>query len=159
MDELILCCGPTLTEAIRGTPRIVPYASWLALALCIVRADSSRRREQRFTSSVWRRADARRRPVGRRHFGRNVKRLRLRADLSPEELGFRANLHRTEIGMLERGIRLPKLDTIIKVAGALEIEAGELFEGLDWTPGRSIVGTEDIERMEQEERSQSDPNA
>jgi transcriptional regulator with XRE-family HTH domain len=74
------------------------------------------------------------------HFGRNLKRLRLRVDLSQEELSHRADLHRTEIGMLERGIRLPRLDTIIKVAGALEVEAGELFEGLEWTPGRSVVG-------------------
>jgi hypothetical protein len=42
--------------------------------------------------------------------------------------------------MLERGIRLPRLDTIIKVAGGLEVHAGELFDGLDWTPGQSIVG-------------------
>ncbi len=74
------------------------------------------------------------------HFGRNVKRLRLRADLSQEELSHRADLHRTEIGMLERGIRLPRLDTMIKVAGALEVEAGELFDGLYWTPGQSVVG-------------------
>jgi transcriptional regulator with XRE-family HTH domain len=74
------------------------------------------------------------------HFGRNVKRLRLRADLSQEEFSNRADLHRTEIGMLEHGIRLPRLDTIIKVAGGLEVQTGELFDGLDWTPGRSVVG-------------------
>jgi transcriptional regulator with XRE-family HTH domain len=63
------------------------------------------------------------------HFGRNVKRLRRRADLSQEELSHRADLHRTEIGMLERGIRLPRLDTIIKVSGALEVEAGSCSTG------------------------------
>jgi hypothetical protein len=46
------------------------------------------------------------------HFGENVVIQRRRARLSQEELGFRADLHRTEIGMLERGIRLPRLDTI-----------------------------------------------
>lgn len=74
------------------------------------------------------------------HFGRNVKRLRLRTGLSQEELSNRADLHRTEIGMLEHGIRLPRLDTIIKVAGGLEVHAGELFDGLDWTPGQSVGG-------------------
>jgi transcriptional regulator with XRE-family HTH domain len=73
-------------------------------------------------------------------FGENLLRHRRRIGLSQEELCFRAELHRTEIGMLERGIRLPRLDTIIKVAGALEVEAGELFDGLDWTPGQSVVG-------------------
>lgn len=74
------------------------------------------------------------------HFGINVQRHRRRADLSQEELAGRAGLHRAEIGMLERGVRMPRLDTIVKVAGGLEIEAGVLFEGLEWTPGSSIPG-------------------
>jgi transcriptional regulator with XRE-family HTH domain len=67
-------------------------------------------------------------------FGRNVFRARRQADLSQEELRIRAALHRTEIGMLERGIRLPRLDTIIKVAGGIEINPGDLFKGMAWVP-------------------------
>jgi transcriptional regulator with XRE-family HTH domain len=67
-------------------------------------------------------------------FGRNVFRARRRADLSQEELRIRAALHRTEIGMLERGIRLPRLDTIIKVAGGIEIDPGDLLKGIAWVP-------------------------
>jgi transcriptional regulator with XRE-family HTH domain len=67
-------------------------------------------------------------------FGRNVLRARRQADLSQEELRIRAALHRTEIGMLERGIRLPRLDTIIKVAGGIEIDPGDLFKGMAWVP-------------------------
>jgi transcriptional regulator with XRE-family HTH domain len=74
------------------------------------------------------------------HFGRNVQRLRRRVDLSQERLARRAELHRTEIGLLERGTRLPRLDTIVKVAGGLEIEAGALFEGLEWIPGSNNSG-------------------
>ena len=73
-------------------------------------------------------------------FGENLARCRGRARLSQEELGFRASLHRTEIGMLERGVRLPRIDTLIKLAGALEIPAGELLDGLDWTPGGPRIG-------------------
>lgn len=68
-------------------------------------------------------------------FGRNLARCRRRADLSQEELGILASLHRTEIGMLERGTRLARLDTLIKLAGALEISPIDLLEGLDWRPG------------------------
>jgi transcriptional regulator with XRE-family HTH domain len=68
-------------------------------------------------------------------FGENLLIHRRRAGLSQEELSFRADLHRTEIGMLERGIRLPRLDTIIKVAGGIEITPGELLEGMEWRPG------------------------
>jgi transcriptional regulator with XRE-family HTH domain len=67
-------------------------------------------------------------------FGENLKMHRRRAGLSQEELSSRANLHRTEIGMLERGIRLPRLDTIIKVAGGIEIDPGDLCEGMTWRP-------------------------
>jgi transcriptional regulator with XRE-family HTH domain len=73
-------------------------------------------------------------------FGENLARCRREAQLSQEELGFRASLHRTEIGMLERGIRLPRIDTLIKLAGGLEIPPGELLDGLDWMPGGPRVG-------------------
>jgi transcriptional regulator with XRE-family HTH domain len=73
-------------------------------------------------------------------FGENLARRRREAQLSQEELGFRASLHRTEIGMLERGIRLPRIDTLIKLAGGLEIPPGDLLEGLDWVPGGPRVG-------------------
>jgi transcriptional regulator with XRE-family HTH domain len=66
-------------------------------------------------------------------FGKNLVRCRKRAGLSQEEVGFRASLHRTEIGMLERGTRLPRIDTLVKLAAAVEVEPGELLEGLDWT--------------------------
>lgn len=73
-------------------------------------------------------------------FGENLKRCRQRADLSQEELAVRASLHRTQIGLLERGSRLPRIDTLVKLAGALGIPAGELLDGMGWEPGSSTVG-------------------
>lgn len=87
------------------------------------------------------RSDNRMQPVEiAERFGRNLARCRRRADLSQEELGFRSSLHRTEIGMLERGIRLPRIDTLVKLAGALEVPPGELLDGLDWAPGGPRLG-------------------
>jgi transcriptional regulator with XRE-family HTH domain len=40
-----------------------------------------------------------------RRFGENLRRHREAADISQEELGVRCSLHRTEIGLLERGAR------------------------------------------------------
>jgi XRE family transcriptional regulator, regulator of sulfur utilization len=74
-------------------------------------------------------------------FGENLARCRRRADLSQEELGVRASLHRTEISLLERGTRLPRIDTAIKLAGALGVPLSELIEGIDWTPGSTTVGS------------------
>jgi transcriptional regulator with XRE-family HTH domain len=73
-------------------------------------------------------------------FGRNLRRLRRRADISQEGLAYRASLHRTEIGLLERGERIPQLDTILKVAGGLEAEPCELIEGMSWEPGHVTTG-------------------
>jgi transcriptional regulator with XRE-family HTH domain len=74
-------------------------------------------------------------------FGENLVRCRKRAGLSQEELGFRASLHRTEIGMLERGIRLARIDTLVKLAGAMGVEPGELLDGLDWDAGGTRLGS------------------
>lgn len=70
-------------------------------------------------------------------FKANLKRHRKRAGYSQEEVGFLAGIHRTEVGMLERGIRVPRIDTLIKLASALEIPPGDLLEGIVWTRGAS----------------------
>jgi transcriptional regulator with XRE-family HTH domain len=68
-------------------------------------------------------------------FGQNLRRCRHRADLSQEELGERAVLHRTEIGMLEHGQRVARIDTLIRLAGAMSIPPGDLLEGIHWSVG------------------------
>ncbi|HET7485264.1 MAG TPA: helix-turn-helix transcriptional regulator [Solirubrobacterales bacterium] len=65
-------------------------------------------------------------------FGDNLRRHRKRADLSQEDTAVMASLHRTAVGMIERGLRLPRADTVVKLAAVLEIEPGELFEGIAW---------------------------
>ena len=74
-------------------------------------------------------------------FGRNAARLRERAGLSQEEAGIRADLHRTEVSQLERGLRCPRADTIAKLAGALGAEPAEFFEGIEWTPAEIQRGS------------------
>jgi transcriptional regulator with XRE-family HTH domain len=67
-------------------------------------------------------------------FGDNLARQRKRADMSQEETAVRAGVHRTEVSQLERGLRVARADTIAKLAAALEIDPGELFEGIVWEP-------------------------
>ncbi len=66
--------------------------------------------------------------------GRNVRAARRRFGLSQEELGTRCGLHRTEIGYIENGRRMPRVDTLMRVAGALEVRAEVLLEGIEWVP-------------------------
>jgi transcriptional regulator with XRE-family HTH domain len=74
------------------------------------------------------------------HFGDNLARCRKRADLSQDELSVRASLHRTEISQLERGLRLARVDTLIKLVGSLEVSADELLAGMSWDPGGTRIG-------------------
>jgi XRE family transcriptional regulator, regulator of sulfur utilization len=73
-------------------------------------------------------------------FGANLACARARANLSQEEVGFRASLHRTEVGQLERGVRLARIDTVVKLAGALSVPPSDLLKGMAWTPGGTRVG-------------------
>lgn len=80
-----------------------------------------------------------------RQFGSNLKYCRNRAGLSQEALGFLASLHRTEIGLLERGARTPRIDTLIKLARSLDVPPDELLDGITWTPGSTVVGNFRVE--------------
>jgi transcriptional regulator with XRE-family HTH domain len=73
-------------------------------------------------------------------FGANLARLRERSGVTQEELSFRASLHRTEIGLLERGGHLPRIDTLAKLAGALGVPPSSLLDGIAWEPGKFTRG-------------------
>lgn len=72
-------------------------------------------------------------PIAAR-FAENLVRHRNAAKLSQEELADRAEIHRTQVSMIEGGKRMPRLDTLIKLAGALGIDAAELLAGVRWEP-------------------------
>lgn len=74
-------------------------------------------------------------------FGKNLLRCRRRVRLSQEETAARASLHRTEIGLLEQGQRTPRVDTLIKLMGALEASADDLLAGIEWNPGQCREGS------------------
>lgn len=59
--------------------------------------------------------------------GDNVRALRLALNLSQEELAFRADLDRTYISQIERGIGNPSVLVLIKISDILGIEVEELF--------------------------------
>jgi transcriptional regulator with XRE-family HTH domain len=68
----------------------------------------------------------------RDRFAVNLRRARQSKQISQEELGFRCDLHRTEISLLERGGREPRLGTIVKLASALDTTPEELCAGISW---------------------------
>ncbi|MCV9910285.1 helix-turn-helix transcriptional regulator [Brucella sp. HL-2] len=60
-------------------------------------------------------------------FARNLFQLRSARDLSQEELGFRADLHRSTIQKLENRKHSPTLKNLVKLAAALEVTVDELI--------------------------------
>jgi len=62
-----------------------------------------------------------------RRFGERIRELRQAKGLSQEELAFRAKVHRTYLGGIERGERNPALKNIVAIAEALDISLSELF--------------------------------
>ncbi|HHT9125600.1 MAG TPA: helix-turn-helix domain-containing protein [Candidatus Brocadiia bacterium] len=63
-------------------------------------------------------------------FGTNVRRIREALGISQEELAYRAGLHRTYIGGIERGERNLSLINIVRLARALGTKSSELFRGI-----------------------------
>lgn len=70
----------------------------------------------------------------RDRFAINLRNARQKKEISQEELGFLCELHRTEISLLERGGREPRLGTIVKLAGSLDASPEELISGIRWQP-------------------------
>lgn len=68
----------------------------------------------------------------RHQFARNLRVLRERAGLSQEALAKACDLHRTEVSLLERCLRSPRLDTMIILAEGLKLDSlAELVEGIE----------------------------
>jgi transcriptional regulator with XRE-family HTH domain len=64
-------------------------------------------------------------------FGNRVRELRKERGLSQEQLSFKADLHRTYIGMIERAEKNITLINIEKIATALNVSVNNLmnFDG------------------------------
>jgi transcriptional regulator with XRE-family HTH domain len=68
----------------------------------------------------------------RQRFAQNLRLLRERAGISQEALAKACDLHRTEVSLLERCLRSPRLDTMIIIAEGLKLSSlAELVEGIE----------------------------
>lgn len=61
-------------------------------------------------------------------FGKVLRELRVKKGLSQEKLALEANLDRTFISLLERGLRQPSFTTILDIAKVLGVTAASLVE-------------------------------
>ncbi len=63
--------------------------------------------------------------------GRLIKQRRIKLGISQEQLGFRANLDRTYISGLERGVRNPSLTALVSLAAGMGISVSEFIDNLE----------------------------
>ena len=77
-------------------------------------------------------------------FGKRLRTLRTEKKMSQEELSFKAGITAAHLGQIERAEKKPTLETIGKLAEALDISLPELFtfetsSGLIKTAGENTV--------------------
>lgn len=63
-------------------------------------------------------------------FGSCLRKMRREADLSQEELAFRAGIHRTYVSLLERGLKSPSLDVLFRICSAVGQDLKDLIAEL-----------------------------
>lgn len=66
--------------------------------------------------------------------GRNLKRLRIAANMSQEELAFAADIDRTFVSGIERGVSNPTLHTLMVLCDALNTTMLEIVQGVESCP-------------------------
>jgi transcriptional regulator with XRE-family HTH domain len=75
--------------------------------------------------------------------GPRIRRIRRGLDMSQEALADNAEIHRTQITAIEWGEQLPRIDTLIRLAGGLGVSPCVLLDGIVWEvrgsrPGRMV---------------------
>ena len=90
--------------------------------------------------------------------GRRIKEAREKRHLTQEELAARIDISPTHVSVIERGTKIPRLDTFVTIANALEVSGDALLldvvdhaaesqasdlsaalEGLPWEEKRRIL--------------------
>jgi transcriptional regulator with XRE-family HTH domain len=75
-------------------------------------------------------------------FGQRLRALRTERGISQDELADRTGVHPTAVGRLERGLREPRLKTILRLAEGLNAQPGRLLDNL----GERRLTPEEFER-------------
>lgn len=51
--------------------------------------------------------------------------------MSQEQLAAKAGIHRTYISLLERDVKSPTVDVLLRICGALEMKASDILKRID----------------------------
>jgi transcriptional regulator with XRE-family HTH domain len=75
----------------------------------------------------------------RERFGINLRQGRKQLGVTQYEIAFRAEVALPAVGLFELGKKIPRIDTFIRLAGAVERNPSELIAGILWIPGEVVA--------------------
>ena len=86
--------------------------------------------------------------------GRNIKKYRIEKKLRQEDLAEKTDLSANYIGMVERGEKIPSLETFISILNALEISADIVLADVlkQGYVVKNSLFSEDMQKLSQEDR-------
>ncbi|OUP79477.1 transcriptional regulator [Anaeromassilibacillus sp. An172] len=86
--------------------------------------------------------------------GRNIKKYRIEKKLRQEDLAEKTDLSANYIGMVERGEKIPSLETFISILNALEISADMVLADVlkQGYVVKNSLFSEDMKKLSQEDR-------
>lgn len=86
--------------------------------------------------------------------GRNIKKYRIEKKLRQEDLAEKTDLSANYIGMVERGEKIPSLETFISILNALEISADMVLADVlkQGYIVKNSLFSEDMQKLSQEDR-------
>jgi transcriptional regulator with XRE-family HTH domain len=64
-------------------------------------------------------------------FGRNVAKIRAERGFSQDKLAEKADLDRTYLSGIERGVRNPGIKSVVRIAKALKVDLNDLCKGVE----------------------------
>ena len=83
--------------------------------------------------------------------GKNIRKFRLARKLRQEDLAEKTDLTTNYIGMVERGEKIPSLETFIKIVNALGVSSDNVLE-TGYTVKNSMLN-EKLEKLAPEDRN------
>lgn len=86
--------------------------------------------------------------------GKNIKKYRIEKKLRQEDLAEKTDLSSNYIGMVERGEKIPSLETFISILNALEISADMVLADVlkQGYVVKNSLFSEDMQKLSQEDR-------
>ena len=70
-----------------------------------------------------------------KRFGMNLLIARRARNLSQDDVAERSGFHRIALSETERGLRDPRLGSLVRLAASVSVPYMELLDGMEWCPG------------------------